>query len=95
MDKMLHGIKNIILYIDDVIVHTATHEHHLQILEEVLSNLEKHELKINLAKCFFGNTEVAYLGLVLTPEGIPPGREKLNLLQKMPPPTNVHPSWAA
>jgi hypothetical protein len=30
-------------------------------------------MKINIAKCFFGNTEVNYLGFRLTPEGIKPG----------------------
>ena len=89
MEKVLDGIHNIIVYIDDVIIHTATHEHHLQVLDQVLTKLEEHQLKINLAKCFFGNTEVAYLGFVLTPEGIRPGREKLQLLRDMPPPNNL------
>ena len=88
-EKVLHGIKNIIAYIDDVIVYTATHQHNLQILEVVLNNLQKNKLKIYLAKCFFGITKVAYLGIVLTPERIRPGREKVNLLCKMPAPTNV------
>ena len=83
------GIRNIIVYTDDVIIHTATHEHHLQLLDQVLAKLEQYQLKVNLAKCFFGNTEVAYLGFVLTPEGIPPGRKKLQLLLDMPPPTNL------
>ena len=33
MEKVLDGICNIIVYIDDVIIHTATHEHHLQVLD--------------------------------------------------------------
>ena len=90
MERALQGIQNIIVYIDVVIIHTATHEHHLQILDKVLAKLQQHELKINLAKCFFGNTEAAYLNFVLTPEGTRPGREKLALLQKMPPPMNAH-----
>ena len=31
---------------------------------------------------------MAYLGFVLTPEGIRPGKEKLSILRDMPPPTN-------
>ena len=38
MEKVLHGIKSVIVYLDNVIVHTATHEHHLQVLEEVCAN---------------------------------------------------------
>ena len=40
MERALQGIQNIIVYIDDVIIHTATHEHHLQILDEVLAKLQ-------------------------------------------------------
>ena len=88
MEKVLDKIKNIIVYIDDVIIHTGSHEHHLEVLDNVLERLQHHNLKINLAKCFFGNSEVAYLGFVLTPEGIRPGKEKLSILREMPPPTN-------
>ena len=88
MEKVLDQIKNIILYIDDIIIHTASHEHHLEVPENVLERLQHHNLKINLAKCFFGNSEVAYLAFVLTPEGIHPGKEKLAILRDMPPPTN-------
>ena len=89
MEKVLDGIRKIIVYIDNVIIHTATHEHHLQVLDQVLTKLEDHQLKINLAICFFGKTEVAYLGFVLTPEGIRPGRKKLQLLRDMLPPNSL------
>ena len=88
MEKVLDNIKNIIVYIDGVIIHTASHEHHLEVLNNVLDRLQQHNLKINLAKCFFGNSEVAYRGFVLTPEGIRPGKEKLAILRNMDPPTN-------
>ena len=75
MEKVLDTIKNIIVYIDNIIIHTASHEHHLEVLEDVLQRLEHHNLKINLTKCFFGNSEVANLGFVLVPEGIRPGKK--------------------
>ena len=74
MGKVLDKIKNIIVYIDHVIIHMASHEHHLEVLDNVLKRLEHHNLTINLPKCFFGNYEVAYLGFMLTPEGIRPGK---------------------
>lgn len=81
MEKVLDGIRNPIVNIDDVIIHTATHQHHLQVLKHVLKKLDKHNLRIILTKCFFSNTEVAHLGFVLTPEDIRPGCEKLQVLQ--------------
>jgi hypothetical protein len=63
MEGVLCNISNVIVYIDDLLVHTQTHKDHLKVLEQVLENLHSHNLKINLDKCFFGNKEVSYLGL--------------------------------
>jgi hypothetical protein len=72
METVLRGIKNVLVYIDDLLIHTATHEEHLIVLEQVFERLHKNHLKINLEKCVFGNPEVSYLGYTLTPNGIKP-----------------------
>ncbi len=77
MEGVMRNISNVIVYIDDLLVHTKTHEGHLKVLEQVLQRLHTHNLKINLDKCFFGNKEVLYLGFTLTPAGIKPGKNKL------------------
>ncbi len=78
-----------IVYIDDLLVHSDTHERHLQILEQVLQRLSENHLKINLDKCIFGNKEVSYLGFTLTPEGIKPGKNKLKAIQTAKPPNDI------
>ena len=78
----MDGIDNIIVYIDDLLIHSKSHEHHLQILDVVMACLLENNMKINVAKCFFGNTEVNYLGFRLTPEGIKPGKDKLKAVAK-------------
>ncbi len=77
MEGVMRNISNVIVYIDDLLVHTKTHEEHLKVLEQVLERLHSHNLKINLDKCFFSNKEVSYLGFTLTPEGIKPGKTSL------------------
>jgi hypothetical protein len=89
MEGVLRNISNVIVYIDDLLVHTKTHEDHLQVLEQVLPRLHLHNLKINLDKCFFGNKEVSYLGFTLTPEGIKPGKNKLKAIKDAKPPTDI------
>ena len=77
MEGVLRDIPNVLVYIDDLLVHTDNHDKHLQVLDQVLARLHKNHLKINLEKCIFGNKEVSYLGFTLTPEGIKPGKNKL------------------
>jgi len=74
MEGVLWNISNVIVYIDDLLVHTQNHEDHTKVLKQVLHCLHSQNLKINLEKCFFGNQEVSYLGFTLTPEGIKPGK---------------------
>ncbi len=68
LEGVLRNIWNVIVYIEDLLVHTKTHEDHLQVLDQVLQHLQSHNLKINLDKCFFGNKEVSYLGLHSRPK---------------------------
>ena len=86
---VLRNIKQCIVYIDDLLIHSHSHEEHLKTLEEVLTRLEKNNLKINLDKCIFGNNNVNYLGFVLTPEGVKPGTNKLQAIKTATPPTDV------
>jgi len=89
MEGVMRNISNVIVYIDDLLVHTTTYEDHLKILEQVLVRLHSHNLKINLDKCFFGNKEVSYLGFTLTPAGIKPGKNKLKVVKNAKLPTDV------
>ncbi len=63
MEQVLRGLRNILIYIGDVLIHTDTHEKHLEALEQVLLRLHQHHLKINLDKCLFGDKQVSYLEL--------------------------------
>ncbi len=47
-----------------------------------MSRLAENNMKINVAKCFFGNTEVNYLGFRLTPQGLKPDKDKLKAVEK-------------
>ena len=89
MEGVLRNLQNVIVYIDDLLIHSDTHERHLQTLEQVLQRLQQNHLKINLEKCIFGNIEVSYLGFTLTPEGIKPGKNKLKAIETAKIPEDV------
>ena len=77
----MDNIENVIVYIDDLLIHSKTHEAHLITLDKSLQRLSDHNMKINLSKCYFGNSEVSYLGFRLTPDGVKPGKDKLKAVQ--------------
>ncbi len=89
METVVKNIDNVIVYIDDLLVHSASHEEHIATLNKVLQRLVTHNIKINLQKCVFGSKEVSYLGFRLTEQGIIPGTDKLKAVKNAPPPSNV------
>ena len=84
IDYVMRGLKNVICYIDDVLVHSDTHENHLQNLEKVFLRLRKYNLKLNLSKTTFGSDSVTYLGYKLSGEGVSPGPDKLKAVREFP-----------
>ena len=89
METVVHGIANVIVYIDDLLLHSDSHPSHLELLDQVLRRLVQNGIKMNLEKCVLGSKRVAYLGFNLTEEGIKPGTDKLKAVAKTPPPSNV------
>jgi hypothetical protein len=88
-ETVLRNMNNVLVYVDNILLHTPTHDEHLKVLEKVFECLHQNHLKVNLEKCVFGNPEVSYLGFMLTPEGIKPGRNKLQAIHDAQPPTNI------
>ena len=58
MEAVVQGIENVIVYIDDLLVHSEMHQAHIKLLDKLLARLVMHNVKINLHKFF---SEV-YLG---------------------------------
>jgi hypothetical protein len=90
MKTVVNGITNVIVYINNRLMHSANHEEHLATISQVLKCLVQHNIKINLQKCVFGSKEVSYLGFCLTEEGIKPSTDKLKAAKNVPPPSSVH-----
>ena len=90
METVVHGIENVIVYIDDLLIHSSDHAHHLRLFDQHLKRLVLHNVKINLQKCVFGSKNVAYLGFRLTEEGVKPGTDKLKAVEKANPLTTLH-----
>ncbi len=88
MDICLSGLKNVLVYIDDVLIHGRTEQDCIATLEKVLARLAHHNLKINVGKSTFLQPDTEYLGHSLSVNGISPGKDKsAAILQAQPPNT--------
>ncbi|KAK7091587.1 hypothetical protein V1264_009251 [Littorina saxatilis] len=62
MRKMLKGMKNVVYYWDDLLVHTETFAEHLETLRELFSRLTKANLTVRPSKCILGTDNVDFIG---------------------------------
>lgn len=79
----------VLIYIDDVLVLSDSVEEGLDLLRQVLSCLTAAGFSINLKKCTFLETEVEYLGRLISQGRVRPSPRKVDALLKSPKPTSV------
>ena len=92
MDDYFEDLINkgaIVIYMDDILIHTKTKEHFMRRTKQVLDRLKKHNLYLNINKCFFEKEEVEYLGCVISHDTIKMDPIKLSGIRDWPPPTTV------
>ena len=78
-----------IIYLDDIIIHSRTPEEHLIRLEGVFQRLRAAGLKLKPSKCAFFRDRIAYLGHIVSKEGIEVDPSKITAIQKWPRPNIV------
>ena len=78
-----------IIYLDDIIIHSRTPEEHLIRLEGVFQRLRGAGLKLKPSKCAFFRDRIAYLGHIVSKEGIEVDPSKITAIQKWPRPNTV------
>ncbi|KAL0549122.1 hypothetical protein IC582_013602 [Cucumis melo] len=87
-DDMLH--KHVECYVDDLVVKSKKKCDHLKDLKLVLDRLRKYQLRMNPLKCAFGVTSGKFLGFIVRHRGIEVDHSKIDAIQKMPSPKNLH-----
>ena len=81
--------QSLLIYLDDVIVFSKEVEDHLKQLDCVLERLAGAGLKLKPSKCELLKTKVAFLGHVVSGQGVSPDPAKVTKIQDWEPPKNV------
>ena len=91
MDLVLAGLQlsECLVYIDDVIALGRTFEEHLRNLRSNLQRFNDAGLKLKPSKCSFFQSEVRYLGHIISREGVKPDPTKVDKIAGWPTPKSV------
>jgi len=79
----------VIVYLDDILVYSATWEEHISHLTQALETLKKHQLLANLKECEFPKQSLVYLGYVIGGGELKINPSNIEAIMKWSVPTNV------
>lgn len=89
MCRLLEGIDNVIVYIDDILIFANTLEELRATTARVLKILRENNLTLNIAKCELDKTHLKFLGHELDGDGFHVDESKVNDIRKFRYPTTT------
>lgn len=88
MDGMLEGIVGAVAIMDDILIAAPTVKMHDEILRKVIERATSYNLKLNFNKCHIRQSQVPYIGHLLTADGLKPDPAKVQAVRGMPEPAD-------
>ncbi|GAB2284271.1 hypothetical protein Dimus_039656 [Dionaea muscipula] len=94
MDMMHRVIKPyldrfVVVFIDDILIYSRSRERHMHHLRIALQTLREQQLYAKFNKCEFWLNSVAFLGHVISKDGVSVDQKKIEAVQQWVRPTNV------
>ena len=82
-------VKFVIVFIDDILVYSSSPEEHAEHLRTIMQILRERQLYAKFSKCQFWLDKVAFLGHVISVEGVSVDPKKIEAVVNWKPPKNV------
>lgn len=79
--------KHITTYVDDILIAQRSWQEHNEVLRKLLTIFQQNGITINLEKSQFGQSEIKFLGHIISSNGIQPDPKKLDAIRLFPTPT--------
>ncbi|KAH9244903.1 hypothetical protein BASA81_017664 [Batrachochytrium salamandrivorans] len=76
--------KHVLVYLDDIVIYSDTMDKHVKQVQSVLGVLRDNGLYCKAEKCHFYQTEIKYLGYIISSNGIRMDPSKISAVQEWP-----------
>lgn len=85
--------KHVLVFFYDILIYSSSIAEHIEHLREVLAILKSNQLYANLKKCCFAQTELEYLGHLISADGVKADPKKIRAMEEWPTPRNPKELW--
>ena len=91
MDNVLSGLQGteLFVYFDDIVIYARSLEEHRYKVNKLAEHLREANLKLQPSKCGFLHREIAYLGHIISDDGVKPCPKKIAAIQQFSTPKNA------
>ena len=89
MDSVTAQLSGVFVYLDDMLVASASRQQHERDLQQLFATLRRCGLVLNVGKCIFGVPEIDFLGHRVSKQGISPLPDKVRAVQRFARPQTV------
>jgi hypothetical protein len=90
MNRLLGHLNFVVVYLDDILIYSPTEQEHHVHVRRVLDILRRDKLIAKLKKCDFFKNELAFLGHIISADGVRPDPDKIRIVQEWPTPTSTN-----
>ena len=81
--------KFVLVFFDDILIYSPSWTSHLQHVKAVLTALREQQLRIKRSKCSFATSSVAYLGHIISADGVAMDPSKVEAVTSWPQPRSA------
>lgn len=78
-----------LVFFDDILIYSPDMNSHLDHLKQVLQLLATHQWKVKLSKCDFAQTQISYLGYIISGQGVSTDPSKIQSIVDWAVPTTL------
>ena len=89
MDFVISGLKGVVKSTDDFLVFGSTLQEHDINLKALLQRFQDNNVTLNTEKCKFRQSEITFLGHIITKEGITPMTSRIKAITDFEPPSDI------
>jgi len=82
-------VRLVMVYLDDILIFGTCLKKHRRLVKEVLKRLQFNDLYAKAEKCFFEQSSIKYLGIIISENKVQINEEKLSGVLEWPVPTKV------